>query len=70
MNGSRTIKPSELLYTFRVSHTNTYMYATCFLTHSHFSEFGEIDPDKVKAAVKRFTVSCAGYSVATYILVS
>lgn len=32
------------------------------------NEFGEIDPDKVKAAVKRFTVSCAGYSVATYIL--
>jgi len=35
-----------------------------------YSEFGEIDPDKVKAAVKTFTHSCAGYSVATYVLVS
>ena len=38
-------------------------------THTH-SEFGEIDTDKVKAAVKTFTHSCAGYSVATYVLVS
>ena len=36
---------------------------------SSYSEFGEVDLDKVKAAVKRFTHSCAGYSVATYILV-
>ena len=33
------------------------------------SEFGEIDNDKVKAAVNTFMRSCAGYSVATYTLV-
>ena len=33
------------------------------------SEFGEVDPDKLKAAVKIFIHSCAGYSVATYVLV-
>ena len=33
------------------------------------SEFGEVDPDKLKAAVKTFIHSCAGYSVATYVLV-
>ena len=33
------------------------------------SEFGEEDVDKVKAAVKMFVHSCAGYSVATYVLV-
>ena len=36
----------------------------------NFSEYGEIDPDKVKAAVNTFMRSCAGYSVATYALVS
>ncbi len=34
------------------------------------SEFGEIDSDMVKTAVKTFVHSCAGYSVATYVLVS
>ena len=32
------------------------------------SEFGEVDPDKLKAAVKTFIHSCAGYSVATYVV--
>ena len=35
-----------------------------------FSEFGEDDPDKLKDAVRRFTHSCAGYTVASYVLVS
>ena len=34
-----------------------------------YSEFGEIDQDKVKSAVNTFMRSCAGYSVATYALV-
>ena len=34
------------------------------------SEFGEEDVDKVKSAVRMFVHSCAGYSVATYVLVS
>ena len=34
------------------------------------SEFGEVDGDMVKTAVKTFVHSCAGYSVATYVLVS
>ena len=34
------------------------------------SEFGEVDPELLNAAVTRFTRSCAGYSVATYVLVS
>lgn len=33
------------------------------------SEYGEVDPDKVKAAINTFMRSCAGYSVATYALV-
>ncbi len=33
------------------------------------SEFGEDDPEKLKAAIDTFVHSCAGYSVATYILV-
>ena len=33
------------------------------------SDFGEVDQEKVDAAIKRFTQSCAGYSVATYVLV-
>lgn len=33
------------------------------------SEFSELDPEKLKLAVKKFTHSCAGYSVATYVLV-
>ena len=37
---------------------------------NNISEYGEIDPDKVKAAVNTFMRSCAGYSVATYALVS
>ena len=35
----------------------------------YISEYGEIDQDKVKAAVNIFMRSCAGYSVATYTLV-
>lgn len=35
-----------------------------------YSEFDETDPDKVKEAVRIFVHSCAGYSVATYVLVS
>ena len=34
------------------------------------SEYGETDYEMLNAAVKRFTRSCAGYSVATYVLVS
>ena len=39
--------------------------------HLHFSlsEFGETDADRVKDAIKMFVHSCAGYSVATYVLV-
>ena len=37
---------------------------------SIFSEFGETDHEMLEAAVKRFVRSCAGYSVATYVLVS
>ena len=37
--------------------------------HAACSEFRELDPEKVKLAVKKFTHSCAGYSVATYVLV-
>ncbi len=33
------------------------------------SEFDETDPDLVKEAVRTFAHSCAGYSVATYVLV-
>ena len=40
----------------------------CHLVFS-LSEFGEVDPDKLKAAVKTFIHSCSGYSVATYVLV-
>ena len=40
----------------------------CHLVFS-LSEFGEVDLDKLKAAVKTFIHSCAGYSVATYVLV-
>lgn len=32
------------------------------------NEFGEDDPDKLKDAVRRFTHSCAGYTVASYVL--
>jgi phosphatidylinositol-4,5-bisphosphate 3-kinase len=32
------------------------------------NEFGEDDPDLLKEAVKRFTHSCAGYTVASYVL--
>jgi hypothetical protein len=32
------------------------------------NEFGELDPEKLKTAVKKFAHSCAGYSVATYVL--
>lgn len=39
------------------------------LTHLLLSEFGETDKDMLDAAIKRFTRSCAGYSVATYVLV-
>ena len=46
-----------------------YEESTQFKQCISHSEFGEIDPDKVKAAVNRFTHSCAGYSVATYVLV-
>ena len=35
-----------------------------------YSEFGGEDPDKLKTAIDTFVHSCAGYSVATYILVS
>ena len=37
---------------------------------SSFSEYGEVDSDKLAAAVDTFVRSCAGYSVATYVLVS
>ena len=43
------------------------------LSHMHKntnSELQELDPEKLKNAVKRFAHSCAGYSVATYVLVS
>ena len=33
------------------------------------SEYGEVDSDKLEAAVDTFVRSCAGYSVATYVLV-
>jgi len=33
------------------------------------SQFGEEDPDLVQSAINRFVRSCAGYSVATYVLV-
>ena len=33
------------------------------------SQFGEEDPDLVESAIDRFLRSCAGYSVATYVLV-
>ena len=33
------------------------------------SQFGEKDPDLLQSAIDRFIHSCAGYSVATYILV-
>ena len=36
----------------------------------YLSEFGENDPDKLSEAIRRFTLSCAGYTVATYVLVS
>lgn len=35
-----------------------------------FSEFGEDDPELLKDALKRFAHSCAGYTVASYVLVS
>ena len=34
------------------------------------SEFGEDDPDLLKDSIKRFMYSCAGYTVASYVLVS
>ena len=40
-----------------------------FFSNCFFSEFGEEDGDRVKEAVKTFVHSCAGYSVATYVLV-
>ena len=42
------------------------MYA---LTVPYCSEYGEVDSDKLEAAVDTFVRSCAGYSVATYVLV-
>ena len=42
----------------------------CVLIVSSFSEYGEVDSDKLAAAVDTFVRSCAGYSVATYVLVS
>ena len=43
---------------------------SCFFFKCTRSEFEEIDSDKVKTAVKSFVHSCAGYSVATYVLVN
>ena len=46
-------------------------HSKCFSTLFRLcSEFGETDPDMVKEAVRLFVHSCAGYSVATYVLVS
>jgi len=41
----------------------------CFLLNLVHSQFGEKDPELLKAAIDKFVRSCAGYSVATYVLV-
>ena len=59
-------KPPEKVSCYS-AHPNIIVIIACILT---ISEYGEIDPDKVRAAVSTFMRSCAGYSVATYALVS
>lgn len=65
-SGSNSIKKSKAYLILEGRHFEFYLLCSLITC----SEFGEVDPEKLEAAIDTFVHSCAGYSVATYILVS
>ena len=63
MNGLKVIRKSECACVCLFVCVMSFVFGYC-------SEFGEDDPDLLKDSIKRFMYSCAGYTVASYVLVS
>lgn len=59
MSGLKVIRKSECGCVYMMM---SFVFGYC-------SEFGEDDPDLLKESIKRFMYSCAGYTVASYVLV-
>ena len=67
------IRNANKLLQWIKDHQKEYVQLLAIYNHFIFkftcSQFGEEDPDLVQLAINRFVRSCAGYSVATYVLV-